>query len=237
MALSGTVVGGAMHPRIDALAPGVRLTIEIIDIGKRDSCPEALLDDADRPLDFALRLGSPSLADPWRNADRGHEIGKERVPPWDLVLHFQQHALHAVGQRGFGQPAKVLKGLHQTADHRWGITALDKGHKAHARVTEDRGEPVELVGYSLPLILELAPIELDLLARLRFVAHHRVVPTSWRTQGMHKGLEHAQAPGVALFQQAGHHVLAVVTVILGYPLLDLLFVRIQFGATVPTSCA
>src|SRR5437879_7392776 len=60
-ALSGTLVGRAMHPRIDALAPGVRLTIEIIDIGERDSCPETLLDDADRPLDLALRLGSPKI--------------------------------------------------------------------------------------------------------------------------------------------------------------------------------
>src|SRR6266567_5581518 len=59
---SSTLVGGAMHPRIDTLAPGVRLTIEIIDIGEGDSCPEALLDDANRPLDLALRLGRPSLA-------------------------------------------------------------------------------------------------------------------------------------------------------------------------------
>src|SRR2546423_13507261 len=125
-AFSGALVGGAMHPGIDALAP--------------------------------------------------HEIGKERVPPGDFVLHFQQHTLHAIGQRGFGQSAKVLKGLHQTADHRGGITAFDKGHKAHAGVTEDRGEPVELAGCSLLFILELAPIELDLLARLCFVAQHRIVP-------------------------------------------------------------
>src|SRR5437660_12291880 len=130
-----------MHPGIDALAPGVRLTIEVLDIGERDSRPEALLDNPDRALDLALRLGSPSEASPWRHANRGHEIGKERVPSWDFVLHFQQHTLHAVGQRGFGQSAKVLKGLHQTADHRRGITAFDK---AHAEVTEDRGEAVEL---------------------------------------------------------------------------------------------
>src|SRR6266567_6438179 len=182
-ALPGPFVGGAMDPAIDALAPDVRLAIEVVDIREGDSCPEALFDHPHCALDFALRLRSERLADPWRDPNRGHEIRKERVPPRHLALHFQQqHALHAIGQGRLGEPAKVLKGLHQAPDHRRRITAFDEGHKAHARVAEDRGEPVELARHSLLLILELAPIELDLLARLRFIAHYRVVPLGWRTQ-------------------------------------------------------
>ena len=80
-------------------------------------------------------------------------IGEEGVPSRDFVLHFQEHTLHAIGQRGLGKPAKVFKGLHQTADHRRGITALHEGHKAHTRVAENRGEPVNLARRSILLIL------------------------------------------------------------------------------------
>ena len=69
-----------------------------------------------------FRLGRERLADPWCDPDGSHEVGKEGVPARDFALHFQQHTLHAVGQRGFGQPAKVLKGLHQTADHASGAS-------------------------------------------------------------------------------------------------------------------
>src|SRR5437588_3444450 len=56
MAISGTFVGGTMHSDIDALAPGVCLAIEVVHIREGDSCPEALLNDPDRALDFAFRL-------------------------------------------------------------------------------------------------------------------------------------------------------------------------------------
>jgi hypothetical protein len=45
-----------MHARVDALAPRIRLAIEIIEVGELDSCPEALLDMAHRALHFALGL-------------------------------------------------------------------------------------------------------------------------------------------------------------------------------------
>ena len=124
-------------------------------------------------------------------------IREEGIPARDFVLHFQEHTLHAIGQRGFGESAKVFKGLHQTADHRRGITALDEGDKAHARVAEDRGKPVDLARRSVLLILKLAPIELDLFSWLGFIAHHGIVPSSRGTQGMDKGFEHTQASCVA----------------------------------------
>ena len=49
-------VGGAMHTRIDPLAPRMRLAVEIIKIGKRDACPQALLHHAYRALDFPFGL-------------------------------------------------------------------------------------------------------------------------------------------------------------------------------------
>ena len=49
---------------------------------------------------------------------------------------------------------------------------------------------------------------------------------------MDKGFEHAQAAGVAHGQQTRQHGLAVVTVILLDPLLDLLFERIELRATI-----
>ncbi len=45
-ALSGTLVGGAMHAAIDAFTPDVCLAVEVIDIAEADPCPEALLDEA-----------------------------------------------------------------------------------------------------------------------------------------------------------------------------------------------
>ncbi len=47
---------GPMHARVDALAPGVCLAIEIIEIGKADPCPQRLLDVAHGALHFALGL-------------------------------------------------------------------------------------------------------------------------------------------------------------------------------------
>src|SRR4029453_13224299 len=55
-AFSGTFVSGAMHPPIDPFTPDMGLTIEIVNISKGDSCPEALLDKAYGPLDFPFCL-------------------------------------------------------------------------------------------------------------------------------------------------------------------------------------
>src|SRR6266516_91154 len=196
-ALLGPFMRGAMHPAIDALTPGMGLTVEIIDIGERDPGPEALLDEADRAFDFPLRLRSVGLADPWGDPNGGHEIGKTGVPAGRLVLHVHQDTLHAVCQSRFGQSPKVFKGLHQTPDHCGAITALDEGHKAHARVAEDGGKSVDLARGSLLFIRELAPVKLDLFSWLGFKALDWCMSLSRGAQGMHKGFEHAQASRVA----------------------------------------
>src|SRR5579859_6825103 len=51
-ALPGPFVGGAMDAGIDALAPDMRLAIEVIHIGERDPRPQALFDHPHRALDF-----------------------------------------------------------------------------------------------------------------------------------------------------------------------------------------
>src|SRR2546430_7284570 len=110
--ITRTLVRRAMDPRIAPFTPDVRLTIEVLDIREGNPGPIAMFEETNRALDFPFRLGRVSLADSWCDADGGHKIGKEWVPSWHLVLHFQQYALHTVSQRGFGQSAKVFKGLH-----------------------------------------------------------------------------------------------------------------------------
>ena len=78
----------AMHAAVDALAPAVRLAVEIIQVREGHSCPEALLHMADRALDLAFRLGRVWLAHPRRDPNRDHEIGKARIPPRFVLLHF-----------------------------------------------------------------------------------------------------------------------------------------------------
>src|SRR5450759_2147967 len=117
-------------------------------------------------------------------------VRKARVPAGDLALHGYQDTLHAVGQRGLRQPPKVFKRLHQTADHRWAITALDEGDKAHARVAEDGRKSIDLVRYSLVFVPKLAPVKLHLLSRLGFKALHRGVSRLRGPQRVDKGFEH-----------------------------------------------
>src|SRR5258705_3212551 len=62
-------------------------------------------------------------------------------------------------KKNIGEPAKVLKGLHQTADHCRGITALDDGDKAHARIAQHRRAAVELAERSRLLLLKLVTVE------------------------------------------------------------------------------
>src|SRR5207247_3189294 len=85
------------------------------------------------------------------------------------------------------EPSKVFKRLHQTADQCGAITALDERDKAHARVAEDGGKPVDLAGHAVLLILELAPIKLYLLSWPGFKALHRSVSRVRGTQGVDKG--------------------------------------------------
>src|SRR5947209_820552 len=70
---------GAMHPLVEPVAPGTRLLIQLIDIGKMDARPEAEFDDAYAALDLALRLWRPRLADTRSDAQTGHEVTKHRV--------------------------------------------------------------------------------------------------------------------------------------------------------------
>src|SRR6266705_2401621 len=213
-AIDGAFVSSAMHPGIAPLTPGSRLAIEIIQVGKRDAWPEVILDHSDRALDFALRLGRSRLTDPWCHPDGGHEIGKTGVPVRNLVHHLQEHTFHAVRERRLGQATEVLKGLHQTADHGGGVTAFDNRCKAHTRVAEDGGKPIELVRSPFLLVDKLAPVKLDLLSRLGLVADHGSMPLVLWAQGMDKGFEHAQAPSVAHRLQTRQHGLAIVAVVL-----------------------
>ena len=89
------------------------------------------------------------------------------------------------------QSPKVLKRLPHTADQRGGITAFDKDRKAHARVAEDCGEPVEVTSHSVLLILKIPPIELDLFSWFRFIPHDWNLSSSGRTQRVNKGFEDA----------------------------------------------
>ena len=164
---------------------------------KQTPAQKLCFDEAHRALDFALRLWRVSPADSWRDPNGGHEVRKARVPARDLALHLhQQHTLHAISQCGLGQPSEVFKRLHQTADQRGAITALDERDKAHARVAEDGGKPIDLAGHAVLLILELAPVKLHLLCRPGFKALHRGVSRLRGSQGVHKGFEHTQASPV-----------------------------------------
>ena len=95
-------MGRAMDAGVDALAPDLGLAIEVIDFRERDAWPEILFDKADRAFNFPFRLRGIRLADPWRDANGRHEVGKAGVPARLFLLHFQQHTLHAVGEGGFG---------------------------------------------------------------------------------------------------------------------------------------
>src|SRR5260370_22394073 len=76
---------------------------------------------------YALQTRGATPMDAIKSANRG-------VKSRNVVCYFQQDTIHPVRQQGFGQPTKVFKRLHQTADQRGGITAFDKDRKAHARV-------------------------------------------------------------------------------------------------------
>jgi hypothetical protein len=95
-------MGRAMDAAIDALAPGCRLVIEVIDIREGDAWPEILFDKADGALDFSLRLRRVGFTDAGRDPNGRHEVGKAGVPARLFLLHFEEHAFHAVGEGDFG---------------------------------------------------------------------------------------------------------------------------------------
>jgi len=101
-ALAGPFVGRAMDPAVDALAPDLGLAIEVLDIREGDAWPEILFHKANRALDLPLRLGRIRFTDAGRDPNGGHEVGKQRIPAWLFLLHFEEHAFHAVGESGFG---------------------------------------------------------------------------------------------------------------------------------------
>src|SRR5689334_11309760 len=79
-ALGGPFMGRAMDPAVDALTPGSRLTIEILDLREGDAWPEMLFHKADGALDFSLRLRRRRFTDAGRDPNGGHEVGKQGVP-------------------------------------------------------------------------------------------------------------------------------------------------------------
>ena len=134
-----------------------------------------MFDDAHTALDLALRLWRSRLAHARGNAQASHEVTKDRIPFGRLVFHLQKDAFHAIGECGFGQTAKVLERLHHAADHRRGVTALDKGDEAHARVREDSSKAIQFVILPVFLVVKFAPIVLHLLSWLGFVAQYRIM--------------------------------------------------------------
>src|SRR6266852_8715241 len=139
---------------------------------------------ADGALDFSLRLWRICLADACCDPNGNHEIGKARIPTRLVLLHLQQDALHAIRQRDLRQATKVFKPLHQAADERWGVATLHKGHKAHARITQNGGKSIEFMCVPLVLVHKLAPIKLDLLSWFGLIALNRFVASQCRSQGM-----------------------------------------------------
>ena len=91
-----------MDPAVDALTPGSRLTIEVLDIRERGAWPEILFHKADGALDFPFRLWRIRFTDAGRDPNGGHEVGKPCIPAWLFLLHFEEHAFHTVGESGFG---------------------------------------------------------------------------------------------------------------------------------------
>ena len=91
-----------MDPAVDALTPGSRLTIEVIDLREGDAWPEILFHKADGALDFPLRLWGKRLTDARRDPNGRYEVGKQPVPARLFLLHFEEHTFHPVGQSGFG---------------------------------------------------------------------------------------------------------------------------------------
>src|SRR5215213_8708426 len=64
-AVDRTLVGGLMDLAVALLTPCARLGVEVGEIGKTHARPEAVLDNADAALDFALGLGGIRPTDPW----------------------------------------------------------------------------------------------------------------------------------------------------------------------------
>ena len=189
---------------------------------------------ADRALDFAFRLWRVRLADACGDRNGDHEIGKTRIPAGFVLHHFQQHALHAIGERDLRQATKVLKRLHQAADERRRIAAFHKGDKAHARIPQNGDKAVKFMHLALVLVDKLAPIKLDLLSWFGFIALNWRVASHRRSQRMDVFFQNTDPSGVAQLVQALKEHLTIGTMVFHDPLLDLLLIGIKLRMTVGT---
>ncbi len=220
-------VGGAMDAAIDALAPSMCLAVQIIQIGEADTRPEALFHMAHGALHLALRLRGVSLADPRSHANRDHEVRKARIPARLVVLHFQQHALHPIGEGNFRESAEVLTCLHEATNQRRGITTFHKGDETHTGIAKNGGKSIKFMHLASVFVHKFSPVELNLLPWLCFIALDRRVPSHRRPQRMHKFLQNTDPTSIAHLLQAGKDDLAIGAVVLRDPLRDLLFKRIE----------
>src|SRR6478672_5114333 len=84
------------------------------------------------------------------------------------------------------QSSHVLKAFHQAAKERGCITAFDEGDIPHARIAQHRGKSIQFLWDTFQLVAEFGPIKLELLARLRFIAAHRMMSLCWGSQVMDK---------------------------------------------------
>jgi hypothetical protein len=158
-------------------------------------------------------------------------IGKAGIPPGFVLHHFQQHALHAIGQRHLRQSSKVLKGLHQAANEGWSIAPLHKRDKAHARISQNRHKTVKFMRFAFVLVHKLAPIKLHLLTRLGLIALHWRMPCYCRPQGMDKFFQDTDPSRIPQLVQAIEENLTIRAMVLHDPLLDLFSVWIKLGRT------
>src|SRR5574338_1021902 len=228
--------GGGMHTLVATVAPSMRLSVQVIQIRKAHAGPEAVLDQADAALDFALGLRGVGPADTGGDATGGQKVSKLRVPFGCLAIHLEQHALHTISEDGSGQPLEILAGLLNAADKGGRVAALGEADKAHARVAEHGGKAVELVDVTVLLIQEFAPVDLHLLAGLGLVASNGLTRGPGRAERLDKLLENAERAGIALGLETFEHGLAVEQSVVTNPGSDLVLERVKFGGATWARC-
>src|SRR5580765_5141290 len=85
---------GSMNFLVEPIAPESGLVIEMINIAKANTRPEAIFDNTHTSLHFAFRLWCVRLANPCCYPNARHKIGKDGIPFGSLAIHFQDHTLH-----------------------------------------------------------------------------------------------------------------------------------------------
>src|SRR6266545_3606622 len=227
---------GGMHALVAPVTPGAGLPIEVVKVGKAHARPEALLDHPDTALNLAFGLWRVGAADAGGDANGGQKVGKLGIPLRRFPVHLKKHTFHAVGEEAGGQPLEILAGLHDAADKRGGVAALGEADKPHTRIAEHRRKAVELADLALLLEQEFAPVELQLLAGLGFIAPYRLASATRRTKRLDKVLQDTDRATIALFAQPFEHGLAIEQMVLANPGANLALKRVKFALAARPGC-